>query len=809
MTHNLARKVRQLIPLHRHPEAMLTLFIIMYLGYFSWYSINRHNTLNSYAADLSLIDQPMWNTVIGPGGFMELTWGRQQQPRLAEHFEPLLVPIAGLFFIWDDVRILLIAQSVALGLGGLPIFWLAREQLAHTFSDLKAGWLALIFVVVYLLSPHLQAANIADFHADPFVVTPLLLAFWYARQHRWRWMWLWAITAMATKETLPTLTAMLGLWLVLWQGLFVVPTSVGIKSLKRPLRTQLTINPASKHGLWLIGVSTAWFFSATFLIVAPLAQHYFGTDGPIYLHRYSNETANLTEMVTQPSRWYYLLGLFASVGFLPLLAPKMLLLGLPVLVANTLSDFPGQYSGEQHYSAPLVAPLLIATIYGSRRLIQQTSRQRIAWYCLCLWLLTWSLGYHINHGWTPLATRTEDYVMTPPARLLPDFLAEIPPAAVVSASAAIHPHLAHRQIIYLFPTVEQADYLLLDVTDIPGVHPNDAYSQIMNRLTSNWQLLRAEHGLILARKSTGNQSTNRLPPAFYDFARRSTVPSPFPQPLIFGDRLRLLSYDIENDVDDGLTFRFYWQAIEPLPAGLHLWPLLLDDWGNLLIDPTQVPQIATVWYPPANWQPGEIIMTETLPQFLPKTFHLGMVVGPADRFYDPQQHWPVRVENQLFDPPLTLNHWTHLVSCCQQGRYVSRQTPQLTHQLVTPIHVPFENGLTLTGYHLDPGLNKPVLLQWLTTQPQETDYTIFLHLLDSRGNLVAQHDGYPNWFFPRPTSQWPVNQPLMDRQPLQLPPDLPTGRYTLHLGLYDLTTLERLNLLAGGNSYSLGELELP
>ncbi|HMR68410.1 MAG TPA: DUF2079 domain-containing protein, partial [Anaerolineae bacterium] len=103
---------------------------MIYTLYFSWYTIHRHNTLNSYAADLSLIDQPLWNTAIGPGGFMEQTWGDRQQPRLAEHFEPLLVPVSFLFFLWDDVRLLLIAQSIALALGALPVFWIARAQFA-------------------------------------------------------------------------------------------------------------------------------------------------------------------------------------------------------------------------------------------------------------------------------------------------------------------------------------------------------------------------------------------------------------------------------------------------------------------------------------------------------------------------------------------------------------------------------------------------------------------------------------------------------------------------------------------------------
>ena len=151
---------------------------------------------------------------------MEQTWGDRQQPRFAEHFEPILFPLALLFFLWDDVRILLIAQTVALALGAVPLYWIACDRLGTAFATSDGqrpwvvSWAALAIVAAYLLTPHLQAANIADFHADPFVVTPLFFAFWYALRRQWRWMWLWAIIAMSTKETLPTLTAMLGVYLL-------------------------------------------------------------------------------------------------------------------------------------------------------------------------------------------------------------------------------------------------------------------------------------------------------------------------------------------------------------------------------------------------------------------------------------------------------------------------------------------------------------------------------------------------------------------------------------------------------------------
>jgi uncharacterized membrane protein len=809
------------------PHLLLTLFIVTYAVYFSWYTINRHNTLHSYAADLSLIDQPMWNTVIGPGSFMELTWGDHQQPRLAEHFEPILVPLALLFFLWDDVRILLIAQSIALALGALPVFWIARRELSTINSQLLiindqqascfkhyASLAALTFAAAYLLFPHLQAANVADFHADPFVVTPLLFAFWYATERRWGWMWCWAVIAMATKETLPTLTAMLGLWLIATADRR--PPTAGI----------FRDNSVVIHGLALILISTLWFLIATFVVVAPLARQYFGTAGPIYLaSRYTH--TGILSLLQDPTRWRYLFGLLAAVGFLPLLAPELLILGLPVLIANLLSNFPGQYSGEQHYSAPLVVAFILAAIYGLRRLINNISLHEkngrsfkiTTLIAVLLWLLSWVLGYHVNHGWTPLSTRVEIYPLRPAAARLPEFLAQIPADALVSASAAIHPHLAHRRVIYVFPTVQEANYLLVDVTDIPGVHPNDAYAKLMDMLHSGWSVLKADQGLILAQKSPLTPPTPRLPcsPAplpcsFFDFVRPTSLPT-YPTVLTFGDdQLRLLGYDVHDDPDNGVTFKFYWQTLDILPKDVRLWPLIYDDTGQLLSDPTRVPMIAAVWYPPSTWQPGEIVVTETLPQLLPDIFHLGLAVGPESSFADPGQRLPitaVSADMHRFDP----GRWVQLATFQRFGPTLTRLPAALSPDSLTVVEANFGPAIRLSGFHLaqtdlHPGATLSVLLRWAADKPPQADYTVFLHLLAGDGRLVAQSDAYPTWLTPQPTSQWPLHQPRFDSHQLHLPADLPPGEYTLQVGLYNVQTLQRLSRPDSSDTFTLGQIRV-
>jgi uncharacterized membrane protein len=796
------------------PHLLLVLLIAIYIGYFSWYTINRHNTLNSYTADLSLIDQPMWNTVIGPGSFMELTWGRNQQPRLAEHFEPILVPLAMLFWLWDDVRILLVAQSVALAVGAVPVFWIARHVLSGQEQDSQqATWVALVCAAVYLLYPHLQAANIADFHADPFVVAPLLFAFWYALRQHWGWMWAWAIVAMMTKETLPTLTAMLALWLVL-RAIPLRSTPAGG-----------TWRPQLLQGILLGLVSVGWFYVATFMIVAPLAAIYFGTDGPIYLANRFTGQQNWGAMLSDPLRWRYLAGLLAAAGFLPLLAPDLLLLGLPVLLTNLLSNFPGQYSGEQHYSAPLVAAFLLATIYGLRRLknllpariINGQSLPTAVLLGAALWLLAWSLAYHNLRGWSPLSIRTEWYTATAASTELPELLSLVPADAVVSASAGVHPHLAHRRVIYTFPTVEQASHLLVDVADIPGTHPNDAHSQLMTMLNSSWTVRRATAGLLLADNNPDGTVLSAcspqlpLPCAFYAFTAPNKPPAT-PMTVTFGnDQLDLVGIDVVDDPDDGVVVRFYWRPLAPLPEGLRLWPLLFDDEGRPRNNPEQAPMIATIWYPPEQWPVGDIIVTETLPQRLPESFHLGLAVGQeSDSLTNPTRRAPVSAYSPAEAKP---GNWVQLASFTRQGPFLTQSPPVLSNYPFTPIRQQFGPAILLTGYHLPPNPAHPgdtidILLRWETLSPLVADYTVFVHLLNDQGDLVTQSDTFPTWLVAQPTSHWTVGQPVADRHELRFPPDLTPGVYRLVVGLYDHQTLERLPRPDGSTTFQLGSIDI-
>ena len=102
-------------------------------------------------------------------------------------------------------------------------------------------------------------------------------------------------------------------------------------------------------------------------------------------------------------------------------------------------------------------------------------------------------------------------------------------------------------------------------------------------------------------------------------------------------------------------------------------------------------------------------------------------------------------------------------------------------------------------------------LFWWTAAALDYDYTVFIHVRDASGATVAQQDSLPLGGA-YPTSRWLPEENVFDPHTIELPPDLPPGRYDVWAGLYRLDTLERLPVAgdtSGENAVHLGSFTLP
>ena len=331
--------------------AFLIVIMLVYATGMSVVTILRYTTFKATAFDLGNLDQALWNTI--HGRWFEFTnqsidyYG--PPTRLAVHFEPIIVPLSLLYAFGADPRILLVFQTLALTAGALPVFLLTRYYIPR--------WplVAPLMALAYFLAPALLGLNLFDFHPLSLATPALLYAVLALTYKRHGWFLLACVIAASSKEDVPLAVALLGI-LVMWKY-------------KQP-----------RLGLAVFIGGCLWSFLA-FEVIIP---HFFpGQQSNNFWYRYeqlgNTPGQAIVNLLLHPwlifatfitlDRFYYVLGLFRSAGFLSLLAPEWLLPALPIMAVNFLSTDPATYSGVYHYNAAIIPFVMIAAIHGTRRLL--------------------------------------------------------------------------------------------------------------------------------------------------------------------------------------------------------------------------------------------------------------------------------------------------------------------------------------------------------------------------------------------------------------------------------------------------------
>ena len=99
-------------------------------------------------------------------------------------------------------------------------------------------------------------------------------------------------------------------------------------------------------------------------------------------------------------------------------------------------------------------------------------------------------------------------------------------------------------------------------------------------------------------------------------------------------------------------------------------------------------------------------------------------------------------------------------------------------------------------------------LKWISQARPDRDLTVFVHVVDAQGTILAQKD-QPPLAGDYPTSAWEPGEVVLDHIDVPLPDDwIWSQAHGIEIGLYDPTTGERLSVIdesgqAAGNSVTL------
>lgn len=118
--------------------------------------------------------------------------------------------------------------------------------------------------------------------------------------------------------------------------------------------------------------------------------------------------------------------------------------------------------------------------------------------------------------------------------------------------------------------------------------------------------------------------------------------------------------------------------------------------------------------------------------------------------------------------------------------------------------------IKLLGYDLDaktyrPGAAMALTLYWQAFDKMDQRYTVFAHVLDATGVLVAQKDGEPD-AGRAPTTSWLRGEVITDVHHIELPQNLAPGEYALVVGMYQASSGTRLTTAAGADRAQLTKI---
>lgn len=105
-----------------------------------------------------------------------------------------------------------------------------------------------------------------------------------------------------------------------------------------------------------------------------------------------------------------------------------------------------------------------------------------------------------------------------------------------------------------------------------------------------------------------------------------------------------------------------------------------------------------------------------------------------------------------------------------------------------------ELGAVIRTWRIDgplrPGSTVTLTLVWNALSRQDRNWHTFIHLVDEQRQIVAEDNREPG-DSAYPMTQWIAGDWMISRYPLVIPADLPSGRYTLAVGLWDPRTYRR------------------
>lgn len=483
----------------------LTLMVLGYAGYFSYFTILKHDQLLTRVFDLDIVGNAFFQTL--HGDFLRVShYG--DLSLFSHHFSPIYALWYPFYHFWPTPETLLTVQSAFVALSAVPLFLFARMLL-------RSYPAASLITFCYLIHPGNHGPNFYDVHEmASWPIAVLALFYFLEKRHRVGYF-IALVLALAVKEDI---------------GLCMLPIAAFIAIHKRQFR--LAAITAAISVAWYIGAQQVIALSGGGQESSTIYAFYYdkliidGAEGAsgVLKTLLTNPFFALTT-VFQKQKLVFVLQMCLPLLFLPLFRRRygwLLIYGAGVTLLATrpyLYRIAFQYTW---YTLPL---LFVAAVYVLAEFRQSESagvsslsgdsegrravphrvhpnyRALLATMLLAGFVMSWQYGAVFHPKGFVGGFDTVDFELDDQEQdRLEDLRAmirEIPPTAKVGGSERLIPHVPvkerHSMMRTRYPDV---DYLLVFV---PSMH---ILQRQRPEYMEQYVEIRRGHGIVLMKRRT-------------------------------------------------------------------------------------------------------------------------------------------------------------------------------------------------------------------------------------------------------------------------------------------------------------------
>lgn len=354
----------------------------------------------------------------------------------AVHISPIYYLILPFYALFPYQETLQIAQAAIVASAIIPLYKLAKIKGL-------SGKATLAVCVMFSFYPAVYGGCFYDLHENCFLTPLLLWLFYFIEREKWPPVYIFALLTLTVKEDAPAYIVFVGLFLLISRRKYL-------------------------HGAILTVSAVGYFIGAAFLlnkyglgIMATRYANYITGDGGLIsmaLNLLRDPALVISESFNS-DKLLFAAQMLLPLAFLPFATrdPSRLLLLLPMLLINLMTDYTYQYSIYFQYVFGVTAFLFYSVVLNLADMTVPFRRTLAS--CAVMGSILLFCSEIVDRSYYVNKYDATDFQIVD----INEALETIPDDASVQASTFLLPKLAQRDVIYELDTAHKTEYIAIDL----------------------------------------------------------------------------------------------------------------------------------------------------------------------------------------------------------------------------------------------------------------------------------------------------------------------------------------------------------